>query len=116
MKAFFKRVSPIRAAKDLRLYMHSRKPHEIFFLFPAIIITVLILVGLYKDAQFATPYKRNIVYVESWPMTRTGEEISAQQKIDQAVKREQKADWERRQKKHQQGFQKVDKWLTESGL
>lgn len=116
VKSFFKHISPLRAFADLRRFLGSRKPHEVLFLFPALMLTVLVLVGFYKDSQFDVPYKRNIIYVESWPLNRTDAEIHAQQKIDQAKKHQDQAEFEKQQKKRQQEFKKMDDWLTAHGL
>lgn len=113
---FLRTLSPLRAIRDLRRFLSQRKPHELWFMILSMAITLLVLFVFVKDSHIPSPYKRNIIYVESWPITRTDEQIRAQQKIDQAKKRIAEAELEKRRKVNQAEFKKVDDWLTRHGL
>jgi hypothetical protein len=113
---FLKRFSPVAAYRDLRFFLAMRKRHELGFMALSLAVTMLILVAFVKDSHFEKPYERNIIYVEQWPITRTDEQIRAQQKIDQAKRNIEKAELEKRRKAKQAEFKKVDDWLTNHGF
>ena len=48
---FFARLSPFRAVRDLRLFLHQRQKHELFFLFLSVFMTGLLLIGFAKDSK-----------------------------------------------------------------
>ncbi len=83
----FRRFAPLRAFLDLRRYLASRGKHELIFMFAAFVVSVTLLsafvVGSTPDKIYRPP---TIIYVQSWPASRTDAEIVAQQKIDQAKK------------------------------
>lgn len=108
--------SPIRAYRDLRFFLATRRRHEVWFLLLSLAITVTILWMFVKDSHFEKPYERNIVYVEQWPLTRTDEQIKAQQKIDQAKRNIERAELEKKQAKRRAEFKKVDDALTRWGF
>ena len=56
---------------------------------------VVIVTGFYIDAQGQMTRGEEIIYVQSWPSTRTDAEIVAQQKIDQARKEKALAERQR---------------------
>lgn len=116
--SFLKRFSPVDAYRDLRFFLATRKRHELWFMVLALAVTLLILFVFVKDSAIGTakPYERNIIYVEQWPLTRTDEQIKAQQKIDQAKRNILKAELEKKRKAKQDEFKKVDNWLTDHGL
>jgi hypothetical protein len=113
---FLKSMSPLRAIRDLRFFLAQRKQHELWFMMLSMAITFVVLFVFVKDSRVETPYERNIIYVESWPITRTEEQILAQQKIDQAKKRIAEAELEKRRKAKQAEFKKIDDWLTNHGF
>ncbi len=77
------RPSTLPAAwRDLRAFLAQRKRHHWIFGLLAILMPLMILYGFYLDANIK-PVPR-IVYVQSWPDSRSEDEIKAQQKIDQA--------------------------------
>lgn len=115
--SFFKRFAPLAATRDLRRYLARRHPYELAFLFLAIVVTMGVVTALVQDSDsIKVPYKRNIIYVEQWPATRTDAEIRAQQKIDSAEKAKQQAELDRLQKKRQAEFKKVDDALKAYGF
>ena len=113
---FLRFFSPIRAIRDLRFFLSHRKRYELWFMLLAMIVTMVIIVAFVKDSTIPQPYKRNIIYAESWPLTRTDAEIIAQQKIDQAKKEKALAEFQKRREKRQAEFKKIDDWLTQRGI
>jgi hypothetical protein len=113
---FLARFSPLRAFSDLRAFLAQRKPYELWFLLLALLVTVGIWFGFLKDSQFEKPYERNIIYVESWPITRSDKEIIDRQKAEQVQKRIQQAELEKKQKARQAEFKKIDDSLKSIGL
>lgn len=113
---FLKTLSPFRAYRDLRFFLATRKRYELWFMVLAMAVTLIILWMFVKDSQIATPYKRNIIYVEQWPITRTDEQIRAQQKIDQAKKHIAEAELEKKRAERQAEFKKLDDKLESWGF
>lgn len=113
---FLKFFSPVTAWRDLRFFLATRKRHELGFLALSLLVTLLILVAFVKDSHFEKPYERNIIYVEQWPITRTDDQIRAQQKIDQAKRNIEKAELEKRRKAKQAEFKRLDDKLESWGF
>ena len=113
---FLRFFSPLRAIRDLRRYLATRPPYEIWFLMLAMALTLVVIWAFVKDSNIPVPYKRNIIYAESWPLDRSDEEIRAQQKIDQAKKHAEQAELEKKRKKRQQEWKRVDESLEKWGI
>src|SRR3546814_11438570 len=101
-------MSPLRAYRDLRLFLGQRHPHQLLFGFLAIAVTGLIVAGFFHDSHIPTPYTRNIIYVEQWRADRSEAEILAQQKIDMKIKAKRMAEIEAAQTKRQAEIQRLD--------
>lgn len=86
------------------------------FMGAALVVTVLILAGLAKDAYFERPYKREIVYVQNWRADRSLEEIVAQQKIDQAKREKVEAEARAKAEKRRLEWKKIDDNLKSYGI
>ncbi len=114
--SFFARLSPVRAIRDLRLFLSYRQPYELGFLALALLVTTIVVAGFVHDSHIETPYKRTIIYVEQWPVTRTNAEIVAQQKVDQVVRDKEKAELERQRKDLQAQYKRLDDKLKAVGL
>jgi hypothetical protein len=97
-----------RAYRDFRRFLQSRRPHEIWFLVAAMVVTLLILVGFQIDSTIKPTYHPNIIYVESWPLDRSEAEILAQQKLDMAKKAKEDARLEKARKERQEQFQRLN--------
>jgi len=113
---FLARFSPLRAYRDLRRFMVTRKRHEYWLLIPSFLITMFVVVSLQHDFFAKPAYKREIIYVKSWPLTRGEAEIHAQQIVDQAEKMRQEAILEKARKERQQQFKKIDDKLKSWGI
>ncbi|MBB5711208.1 hypothetical protein [Sphingomonas xinjiangensis] len=113
---FLRFFSPLRAIRDLRRYLATRPAYEIWFLMLAMVLTLVVIWAFVKDSNIPVPYKRNIIYVESWPADRSDEQIRAQQKIDQAKKHAQQAELEKKRRKRQEEFKRLDDRLEKWGI
>lgn len=113
---FFARMSPFKAVRDLRLFLHQRQKHELAFLCLSVVLTGLLLIGFAKDSKVEKVYKPEIVYVQQWRADRTDAEIIAQQAIDAPIKQKQIDDQKRRQEELRASFKKLDDKMTKWGL
>ena len=113
---FFARMSPLRALRDLRLFLHQRQPHELGFFALAVLITAFFIFAFIKDSTVEKVYKPDIIYVQQWSLDRTTAEIRAQQKIDQAKKDKEQAALEKEQAKTRAEFQRLDDKLKRWGI
>lgn len=113
---YFRRLNPFRALRDLRLYLHARKPHEIGFLIASAAICGVVVAVFVADSHLEKPYiPPTIIYVKSWRADRTDAQIIAQQKIDEAQKQADDAKLKKLQAERQAEFKrfndKVLPWL-----
>jgi hypothetical protein len=113
---FFSRMSPLRAYRDLRLFLATRERYEFGFFALALAITGFLVYAFFRDSAVPEDYRRNIIYVQQWPATRTDAEIKAQQAIDAPIEAKARADQEAARKARQAEFKKVDDQLTRWGL
>lgn len=113
---FLKMPSPAGGVRDLRKFLAARRPHELLMLFPALLITAVICYMFYVDYRFDKPYKRNIIYVESWPLNRSDAEIRAAQLTDQRNKKRQRLELKIPHSQQREQLKKVDDWLTAHGI
>lgn len=113
---FLARMSPLRALRDLLLFLHQRQPHELGFLLLAILITGFFIFAFAKDSHVEKVYKPDIIYVQQWRLDRSEAEILAQQKIDQAKKDQEQAALEKEQAKTRAEFQRLDDKMKRWGL
>lgn len=114
--ALLRRLSPYHAIRDLRAFLIERRPHELAFFALSIVLTGLLIAGFVVDSRVERPYRRNILYVQSWPATRSDAEIRAQQKIDGVEQTRREAEFKRRQLERQASFKRLDDKLKAMGL
>lgn len=113
----WKLFSPLRALRDLRLFLHTRKPYELWFLGLAMVLTLAAVLALDHDATFQREYKPpTIIYVQQWRADRTDAEIIAQQKIDGPKEKAAKEAAARSEAKRLEGVRRLDKSLDRLGL
>ena len=113
----FSRYNPLTGLRDLRLFLHSRQKHELVFAFLAIFATVAIISGFLIDSSdLKVPYKRDIQYVQSWPLNRTDAEIIAAQKADQKTRAAEEAKEKQRQAENRAALKRIDDALTRWGF
>jgi hypothetical protein len=109
-------VSPLAAWRDLRRFLAARQKHELIFGILAILMTGTFIVAFFVDSNIERPWKRDIQYVESWPLDRSDEEIRAQQLIDAEKRAVQEAEMAKLRAERQEQFKKIDDRLNRLGL
>ena len=113
---FLKHISPLRAYRDLRQFLARRRRHELWFMAASLAVTLTVIYAFVLDSNVAVPYKKNIIYVDSWPITRSEADIRAQQRVDEARRKQEQAVIEAKQKERQAEFKKYDDWLKKHGI
>ena len=93
--SFFKDVSLRSAGTDLITFLRTTSEHSPLFFLAACVPTAIIIYTFYIDAmEKATPPPRSIIYIESWPATRSIEEskaaIAERQKVKDAMRAREK--------------------------
>ena len=116
MKKLFSSIAPIAGTNEVFVYMRKKRPHRWGFMGVSAAITGFFVWALIHDSRAEIPYKRDIIYVESWSLNRTDAEIVAQQKIDQAAKEKREAELAAKKEKVRREYQKVDDALKRWGL
>lgn len=109
MSWFPRPAHPRVLIEDIRAFARHRSPYQWGGLAVAIIMPVLIIAGFYDDTSHGIMPGPQLVYVQSWPASRTDAEIKAQQKIDEAKR-------EAAQKERQRQYQKLDTELKKVGI
>ena len=116
MRLLPKATRPIEAAGDLRTFFAARGWKDLVMIIPALGLTVLIVYMLIVEYNIPKPYQRNIIYVESWPLSRTDADIRAAQIL--AINTRKRAIVQPKIEKNQRmlQFRRVDAWLTAHGI
>ena len=114
--SFLQHFNPLRAIADLRAFLSQRRPHELGFLLLSVALFGAILVGFTIDSHEERAYKREIIYVEQWPASRTDAQIVAQQRIDAPIKAKRLAEEKAQREKTQAEFKRLDQKLDRLGL
>jgi hypothetical protein len=102
-------ASPRALWADLRAFTSERRPHHWVAMALAVAMPIAIVVTFYFDGQTNIAPGPQLIYVESWPATRTDAEIKAQQKIDQAAR-------DKFRKERQAQFKRLDDKLERLGI
>ena len=83
---WFPRPSSPRAAfADLRAFLRQGSREQRLGAALSLLVTLIIVIIFFVDSKINTAPPPQIVYVESWPTSRTDAEILEQQKKDQAA-------------------------------
>lgn len=93
--AFFKDVSFRNAGRDLVGFLRTPGRHSPWLFLAACVPTAIIMYTFYLDSiTKATPSPREIIYIESWPATRSLEEtkaaIAERQKLKDEIRAREK--------------------------
>jgi len=113
---FFSRFSPVRAYRDLRLFLLGRQAYELGFFALALMTTGYFIYALARDGATEPVYKRDIVYFQQWPADRSDEQIRAQQRIDAPIKARELAEQKAADEKRRAQFKQVDNAMSKWGL
>lgn len=115
--SMFSRFSPLRAFRDLRGYLRSRKPYEVAFLALSVAITWTVILVFARGTNVEKPYiEPEIIYVQDYAANRTDAEIVAQQKKDLPAELARKKVIEDAREKRRQEFKKIDDKLKSWGI
>lgn len=114
--SYFARLSPLRAYRDLRLFLAGFQSYHYKFMALSAAIVFALYVGFVHDSKYRNEYHPNIIYVQQWRADRTEAEIVAQQKIDKVGQDKRIAEQAAREKKLQEQFKKVDDKLKAWGF
>lgn len=113
----FRFFSPLKAFRDFRHFLATRKKHELWMLIPALLVTGGVLVAFYLDSIGRAEWKRpEIIWVKDWRLDRSDAEIQAQQAIDKVEKDKRDAELEKKRKERRDEFKKIDDGLKSWGL
>jgi hypothetical protein len=108
--SWFPRPSGPRALlNDFREFTRQRSRVQWIGAFIAITMPVLIIAGFYHDSTHGIAPGPQLIYVDSWPASRTDDQIKADQVKYQAKKAAA-------QKERQRQFRKLDKDLEKIGI
>jgi len=102
-------ASPRALIADLRLFWSGRSRTQWVAALFAILIPIGILGAFYLDAKTNIAPGPQLIYVESWPLTRTDAEIRERQRRDRIAR-------EARDRERQRQFQQVDNDLRRWGI
>jgi hypothetical protein len=114
--SFLRTISPLRAYRDLRQFLASRKPYELVFLVLALVVTLTVMYGIASNSTVEQVYRPNIVYAEQWPANRSDEQIIAQQKIDGPKEKAAIEEAKKREAETQAAYKRLDDKLKKYGL
>lgn len=107
---FFRSISLRRSWHDLRNAFGGETPHRWRFMALAAAATASIFLTFFAESGFKGELERpTIIYVESWPLSRSDAEIIAQQKIDYAAKLERQAKAVREAEERKERYRQVGK-------
>ncbi|MEO7178349.1 MAG: hypothetical protein ABIW83_05855 [Allosphingosinicella sp.] len=102
-------ASPRALWADIRAFTSERRPHQWVAAALAIAIPAAIIFIFYLDGNTNIMPGPQLIYVESWPASRTDAQIKAEQKIDQAAR-------DKFRKERQAQFKRLDEKLERLGI
>ena len=102
-------ASPRFLWQDMKAFWANRPRHQWVAAVLAVLIPIAIVAAFYVDSGHNVRPVQTIYYVNSWPVSRTDEEIKAKQRADQAER-------EARERARQQEFQRLDDQLNRLGI
>jgi hypothetical protein len=102
-------ASPRALWADIRAFTSERRPHHWVALALALSIPLGIVFIFDLDGRTNIAPGPQLIYVESWPASRTDEQIKAEQKIDQAAR-------DKAKKERQEQFKRLDEKLERLGI
>ena len=102
-------VSPRALWADLRAFWTTRPRHQWVAAFLAVLIPIGIVTAFFFDTRSGIMPREQVMYIDSWPATRTDAEIKAKQKADAAA-------LAARRRARQREFQRLDESLNRMGI
>jgi hypothetical protein len=108
--AFFLRPSGPRALwKDLTDFWRSRPRGQWVAAALALTATGTIVLGFFLDSRSLAETREQVIFIDSWPATRTDAEIIAKQKADKVERDAALAE-------HRRQLQRLDQSLNRLGI
>ena len=108
--AFFLRPSGPRALwKDLASFWRSRPRGQWVAAVLAVGATSAIVLGFYLDSRSLKQTREQVIFIDSWPATRSDAEIRAKQKAD-------RAELEAAREAHRRQLERIDQNLNRLGI
>jgi len=102
-------ASPRALWADLRAFWSTRPRHQWAAAFLALLIPVGIVTAFYFDTTSNIMPREQLMYIDSWPSTRTDAEIKAKQKADAAALKAARLERQRQ-------FQRLEEGMNRMGL
>lgn len=110
-------LSPLRAYRDLRTYLVTRRPHQLGFMALSLVLSYTMILGTLDVSRMPKPaYHRDIIYVQQWRADRTDAEIIAQQKIDGVEQTKREQELKRLQAERKAQLKRLDNTLKSYGI
>jgi hypothetical protein len=109
MSWFPRPAGPKALWADIRAFSAQRSRYQWAGMAVAIVMPLLIVAAFFHDSSHGVQPGPQLIYAESWPATRTDDQIKADQKRDQARR-------EAAMKERQRQFRKLDKDLDRLGI
>ena len=113
---FLRYFAPIRALRDLRLFLSQRRKHELVFLALSLALTWTIMFYMIHDSKIVKDNRPVIIYVQQWPANRTDAEIVAQQKIVSVDQTKREEAEKKREAENQAAWKRIDDGLKKYGI
>jgi hypothetical protein len=108
--AFFLRPAGPRALwRDLRAFWSGRPRRNWIAAGLAVAVTSAIVLGFYLDSRSLVSNREQVMFIDSWPASRSDAEIEAKQAADLAARRAAEAE-------HQRQLQRLDQNLNRLGI
>lgn len=115
--SMFSRFSPLRAIRDLRAFLRSRKPSEVVFLALSVAVTWTVVQVFARDTHMERDYQEpDIIYVQNYKANRSDLEIKIKQQADLPEELARKEAIIAKQKKRQEEFKRLDDKLKSWGI
>jgi hypothetical protein len=102
-------ATPAALVRDLRAFWRDRPRGQWVAAVLAVTVTSAIVLGFYLDSRSIAPPREQVIFIDSWPATRSDAEIIAKQKADQAERDAAIA-------AHRRELQRIDQALNRLGI
>ena len=102
-------VPPRALWADLRAFWSTRPRHQWIAAILAVLIPIGIVTAFFFDTRSGIVPREQLMYIDSWPASRTDAEIKAKQKTDAAAIKAQRLERQRQ-------FQRLEEGMNRMGL
>nr|WP_047169926.1 hypothetical protein [Sphingomonas sp. Y57] len=98
MAVFPRPSKPSAVWADFKALLRQQERHKLLIALVSILMPGIIVTGFYVDSKMDPP-KAQVIYVQSWPASRTDAEIIKQNLADQKIRDAQLAEKQRSYRK-----------------